>query len=536
MPQIFNPGHRPSAPLFPEELVYCTTDDVANFLQLPLPDPIALAGDSTNNSNNADHINLPISGANYRRWKIDTGISITVYDDNDALGKTYSVLSAESGGSGNVNIVVASKDNPNETFTTAANAQIQINSAFTNSKERGLTKAHVEELIRKKQDYIDTICRMAWRPRIVADEYQNFTTFKPYRRRYYTDYVGAVYLRHSSVQRVLRLSIWQGDKYRELASSIVQMTVDSNKITAQSNIFLCPGVAHVATLSRGKTASTWDGDFGNKTTAQNIANLINKDPATGREDVAIGTLQELSKQLNVDDEFLATANSDEGDGVILLSSMRSTEEGENSTFAFSNPEAFTTALHHDTNSKVTDTSNLGGSGYFEVEDNKNFLEKHGLVYYTKGGVTYVALCTKGTSNRINVVTEITPNFNSNLATNDVVKQDRLKTDVIDEDRQKDWWSMEDHGAIMFNNQYPFYENHSIKVSYIYGERYLDKTVKEACIKLVAMDILMTDDYTVLFPEGTNNIDLNAKVQKLDEEVKRMLIPYQETIIVAGMGG
>ena len=37
-------------------------------------------------------------------------------------------------------------------------------------------------------------------------------------------------------------------------------------------------------------------------------------------------------------------------------------------------------------------------------------------------------------------------------------------------------------------------------------------------------------------EGTNNIDLNAKVQKLDEEVKRMLIPYQETIIVAGMGG
>jgi hypothetical protein len=26
------------------------------------------------------------------------------------------------------------------------------------------------------------------------------------------------------------------------------------------------------------------------------------------------------------------------------------------------------------------------------------------------------------------------------------------------------------------------------------------------------------------------------MQKLDEEVKRMLIPYQETIIVAGMGG
>lgn len=535
MPQIFNPGHRPNSPLFPDELVYCTTEDVANFLQLPLPDPIALSANSSNNSSNADYINLPISGANYRRWKIDTGISITVFDDNDAMGRTYTVLSAESGSSGNVNIVVQSITDPNETFTTAANAQIQINSAFTNSKERGLTKAHVEELIRKKQDYIDTICRMAWRPRIVADEYQNFTTFKPYRRRYYTDYVGAVHLRNSSVQRILRLSIWQGDKYRELASSLVQIRVDADKLNAQSNMYLCPGVAHVATLARGKTGTTWDGDFGDKTTAQNIANLINKDAATGRGDVPIGTLEELSKRLNVDDEFLATANSDEGDGVILLSSMRSTDEGENTTFAFDNPEAFATSLHYDTNSKVTDISNIG-SNYFLVEDNKDFIGRHGLVYYTKSNITYVALCTADTGNKINVVAEITPDFKNNLAVNDVVKQDRFKTDVIEEQRQKDWWSMEDNGAIMFNNQYPFYENHSIKLSYIYGERYLDKVIKEACIKLVCMDILMTDDYTVLFPEGTNNIDLNAKVQKLDEEVKRMLIPYQETIIVAGMGG
>ena len=106
----------------------------------------------------------------------------------------------------------------------------------------------------------------------------------------------------------------------------------------------------------------------------------------------------------------------------------------------------------------------------------------------------------------------------------------------DEERQFDWWSMEDNGAIMFNNQYPFYENHSLKVSYIYGERYLDKTIKEVCIKMVAIDIMMTDDYTVLFPEGSQNVDLNSKIQKMEEEVKRMLVPYQETIIVAGMGG
>ena len=89
---------------------------------------------------------------------------------------------------------------------------------------------------------------------------------------------------------------------------------------------------------------------------------------------------------------------------------------------------------------------------------------------------------------------------------------------------------------MFNNQYPFFENHSLKICYIYGERYLDKAIEDACIKLVALDIMMTDDYTAMFPEGTQNVDLPSKIQKLDEEVKRMLIPYQEGIIVAGMGG
>ena len=527
MPQSFNPGHRPSSPLPPDELVYCSVDDVANFLQLPLPDPVALSGDS---SVVGSELKLPITGANYRRWKIEATTSITVFDDADALGKTYTVSNVESAGGGNVNIVVPKKGA--ETFTTANSAQIQVNSAITNSKERGLTRTQVETLIREKQDYIDTVCRMAWRPHLVADEYQNFTTFKPYRRRYYTDYVGAVYLRNRSVQRILRLGVWQGDKYRELGSSIIKMTVKASSIGASDKLFLCPGVAHTATLERGKTSTTWDGDFGDKTTAQNIADLINKDTATAKADVPIGTLTENGKQLNVNDEYLATANSDDGDGVVMISSMRSTEEGQDTTIATNNPDAFTFALMLNPSSTIT---NVSGSN-FTLADATAFTLREGLVFYKVGGNTYIARCSRnGNVFTVNDDT-LTTNFVANLAEGIEIKQLRLKTDVIDEARQKDWWAMEDNGAIMFNNQYPFYENHSLKVSYIYGERYLDKVIKEACIKLVCMDIYLTDDYTVLFPEGTSNIDLNAKVQKLDEEVKRMLIPYQETIIVAGMGG
>ena len=526
MPEIFNPGHRPSSPLFPEELVYCSVDDIANFLQLPLPDPVALAANSTIDGSD---LKLPITGANYRRWKIESGTSITVYDDADALGKTYTVSGIESAGSGNISVIVPKE--ASEAFTTADNANIQIESAFTNSKERGLTKSQVETLIRSKQDYIDTVCRMSWRPHIVADEYYNFTTFKPYRRRYYTDYVGAVYLRNRSIQRILRLSVWQGDKYRELGASIARLEVKSNLMTASDKLFLCPGVAHTATLARGKTSTTWDGDFGHKTTAQNIANLINKDTATAKGDIAIGSLTENGKQLNVNNEFLVTSNSDEGDGMIVISSMRSTEEGEDTTFAMTNPDSLVYSLVHDPSSKIT---NVNASN-FTLADASTFTEKQGLVFYTKLGVTYIARCSR-VGDVYTVEDELVAGFTSNLAIDLDAKQLRFKTDAIDEARQKDWWSMEDNGAIMFNNQYPFYENHSIKLSYIFGERYMEKVISEACIKLVCMDIYLTDDYTVLFPEGTSNLDLSAKMQKLDEEVKRMLIPYQETIIVAGMGG
>ena len=65
---------------------------------------------------------------------------------------------------------------------------------------------------------------------------------------------------------------------------------------------------------------------------------------------------------------------------------------------------------------------------------------------------------------------------------------------------------------------------------------MDKNIKDACTKLVVMDIIMSDDYSVLFPEGTQNVDLNTKHAKLEAEVAKLLVPFQESIIVAGMGG
>jgi len=527
MPRVFNPGHRPNQPLYPDDLAYTTVANIEAYLQLPEQKPTLLAADTSVASST---IRIPVNNEDYRRWGFASGDVVTIYDDVDALGSSVTLTGvASSGASGIINLLAA---NPGTAYTKANNATVQPQSILTNSKQRGITKSQVEDIIRRRQDYIDRITHQAWRPRIVVDEYKNFTTFKPYRRRYYTDYVGAVYLNHRSVQRVLRMGVWQGDKYRELAASRVKLLVqNTHQLTGTQKIFLCPNIAHTAILSSGTTSSTWQKDFGPKSVATEIANLINQDAETGKVAVQVGSMTENGKALNVSHEFLATANSDEGDGQIHISSMRSTDEGEQTTIAFTTSNCFVASLGIDVSANVQTT----GSS-FAVDDGSVFVEGNGLYHYDgSNGAIHVARCTRS-GDTITIVDDLTSSFQSNLTNVTVLKQIKLLSDSVDEQRQKDWWSMEDEGAILFNNQYPFFENHSLKISYIYGERYLDKAIEDACTKLVAIDVMMTDDYTALFPEGTQNVDLNTKIQKLEEEVKRILVPYQESIIVAGMGG
>jgi len=97
-------------------------------------------------------------------------------------------------------------------------------------------------------------------------------------------------------------------------------------------------------------------------------------------------------------------------------------------------------------------------------------------------------------------------------------------------RLRDWWMDYEMGIIYFNNSYPFFEWNAVKVSYIYGERYLEKAIEEAATKMVVIDLLMSDDRSVLLPEGTNNIDLSAKVQLLQGEVDRILPRYREMVL------
>ena len=88
----------------------------------------------------------------------------------------------------------------------------------------------------------------------------------------------------------------------------------------------------------------------------------------------------------------------------------------------------------------------------------------------------------------------------------------------------------EQGIVYFNNSYPFFEWNAVKVSYIYGERYLEKAIEEAATKMTVIDLLMSDDRTVLLPEGTSNIDMSSKVQLLQAEVNAILARYTEIVL------
>ena len=88
------------------------------------------------------------------------------------------------------------------------------------------------------------------------------------------------------------------------------------------------------------------------------------------------------------------------------------------------------------------------------------------------------------------------------------------------------------GIIYFNNSYPFFEHNSVKVSYIYGERYLEKAIEEATTKMVSSELLMSDDRSVLIPEGGQNIDLASKAQLWRKESMEILSRYKEIVVFA----
>ena len=638
MPVVFQTGEREPRPLFPDQVIYTTAQKIADILQIPYPDPIYLVADS-----NASATSCSISPTDQRIVGFEVGDEVELASDTE-LGETVTLTGLARDGT---NVVLSWSGGTVGDYDTADNATVQNLQSFTNGKRRGVTRNAVETMILRMQDKIDNLCNNAWRPMLQTAEYLNFDTYKPYRRRYYTDYVGTVPLLFRNVQQILRLEIWQGQEYREVGSAEARLEIiDHSALTTNDYLFLCPGGGGVASLQVGSTASTWSPDFDGVNAAQQLADLINKDLRRRKSSIlfspsfSLETAAESSGSIvaNVHHEFMASANADYGNSKLKLTSMNRGEGGENSTLGLTNlngisatnltDSVVTVPVTHSVSTGGTDyvvgdnltqasvspsggssftctvasvtdgaitavTVTAAGSGYSEddvitLTGGSGSGGKIAVKYVISGGVQsvtgssgsgvihlpstavlspYGIICTgtgaavkcayytgktaevvddNGVTTVYGTLTGVTDlgssgfvaalksAMNATQTTGTSCTQYKFKIDYFgsttgDEARLRDWWADYDLGIIYFNNTYPYFTWNSVKCSYVYGERYVEKAIEDICTKMVAMDLLLSDDRSVLMPEGTTNIDLGAKYQLFKTQVAETLPRYMEVM-------
>jgi len=532
MPVVFNTGEREPRPLFPDQVVYTTAQKVADILQIPLPDPVFLTADANTGATSAK-----ISPADFRLVGFEKGDKVELAS-NVELGEEVTLTGVARDGT---DVVLSWSGGVSGDYDVADDASVQPLQSFTNGKRRGVTRKAVETMILRMQDRIDNLCNNSWRPMLQTAEYLNFDTYKPYRRRYYTDYVGTVPLMFRNVQQILRLEIWQGQEYREVGAAEARLQIlDHSALTTNDYLFLCPGGGGVASLQVGSTSSTWSADFDGVNAAQQLADLINKDLRRKKDAIAFSpsfTLETASTTsgsitANVHHEFMASANADYGNSKLKITSMNRGEAGETATLGITNLTAMSATNLTDTT--VTVTGAHAGNQTITMADT-SALSPFGIICTGTGSSVKCAYYTGKTATTLTGVTDLASSgLLASVSNGTVLTQYRLKIDYFgsgtgDEARLRDWWADYDLGIVYFNNTYPYFQWNSVKASYVYGERYVEKAIEDICTKMVAMDLLLSDDRSILIPEGTQNIDLGAKYQLFKAQVAETLPRYMEVM-------
>jgi hypothetical protein len=538
MPQVFSPGEAETRPLDPTAIVYTTAQKVADLLDIGPQEAVLVSSDTTLSVIGGaanDVAKVYVTGSDYRNIGFSVDDSILIYSDADPMGITVTITEISSTING-VALGFISEGLSITNYQAADNTYVQNQASFTNGKTRGLTKDKVDAIILRMQDKIDNMTHNSWRPNLVTAEYINFDTYKPYRRRYYTDYVGTTPLLYRNVQQLLRLELWQGDDYREIGAAEARVIIPDSVNALSGSIVICPGnsTASVATLTMGTGTGQWRADFDSTTTAQNLADLINKEDRVSKAAVDFSpafTLEGSTSNVAVHNEFLATANADLGTGVVKITSMRAVKGGETCTIASTNSNVTVTDTHSHTctfSSLDSTTINVTStSDDATVDATANFADS-GVILDASGDVfRYTGKTASSFTGCVIVIGSALSDIAGTLT------QKRMDVDLQgssgDGGRLRDFWLDPEMGIIYFNNSYPFFEWNAVKASYIYGERYLEKAIEDMCTKMVVIDLLLNDDRSVLIPEGTQNVDLASKIQMYQMDIDKTIPRYKEVV-------
>ena len=254
------------------------------------------------------------------------------------------------------------------------------------------TIAEVGKIIKRVEEKIDDTTKTSYRPTIYKDEFHSFEGFQHghYPLRTYKDYVGYVQLSYPKIQKLVRLEVWQGNNWVDLASATASLKVPSTATTNDWTISLTVGTPttytfNVRNLANNSVRDFYD-NFGAKTTASQIVDAINEvfphKTAKFTGETAAKSVQDTGNAVNISDFFYATTDSESGDTVII-SSLLIGEDGTNCTIS----STYGTATNFTDNQdqrRLGDYWTIGEEGKIFFHQNYPYLERHSV------RVTYVA--------------------------------------------------------------------------------------------------------------------------------------------------
>ena len=259
--------------------------------------------------------------------------------------------------------------------------------------------SEVGEFIKRVEDFIDEKSGTSWRRLLYEKEHHTFTFgVGHYPATAWRDYIGFVQLNRHDISKIVRLDVWQGNDWVNLASAEASVTFTdyTSSIAGTTTVNLrLPNSGLIFNLLAGTTTSRFDVTYGNKTAAEELVSLINeKYPSktaylTGATAAKSQTDSTGAKQ--VSDFFYACLDS-ENSNKVLISSLLPSDDGANCSIYLNGSSSTTSAQGVDVSS-FSDKEDAGRMNEWWKIDREGrvfFRDKFPYIQLNSVRVTYFA--------------------------------------------------------------------------------------------------------------------------------------------------
>ena len=381
------------------------------------------------------------------------------------------------------------------------------------------TVKQVGEIIKRVEGIVDDKLKRNYRPIITKKEIHNFSFRNHPGQTLYGGYVGFIQLKQMKVRKIVSLLVWEGSQYKEIASAQAKIQLHDGFRDMHSIILELPNSGASFELIAENTVSDlanteFSNTFGIKTTASEIASLVNEDfPSTAQYTGATSPkslLDSTNGNLSLSDFFFAQKEEGNG-GTVLISSLLSGDDGADCVIKATIKQTCTT-VNASTSITVADSSKLkvgmtvSGTGITGTTSTITSITDS----------TNVVLSAAASGSGTNVLTFTTTDEIPNACTLSAF------TDKEDMKRDGSYWLLNEEGRIFFLQDYPYHTRNSVLVSYIAGNARVPAAVHEAATKLVAAEIIRHDDQSILIAETGANISTKEKYDILKKEAMDIL--------------